>query len=198
MRTIRRMLGVLILLLPLATVSARAQVWHSLTYQPAQPLSNTEDFTEGFTWRGAGYDLKKFLQPDLAVGLSLGWHVFDEQTDEVISAFGVDVSGDQFRYVNSWPILINATYFLGTPGRTRPFVTGHLGMYVMEHRIDVGLYSIRDTKVHFGLAPEAGVAFPVGGNLAAVLSGRYNYAFSANDIPQQSYVTVGIGLAWSK
>jgi hypothetical protein len=31
-----------------------------------------------------------------------------------------------------------------------------------------------------------------------VLSGRYNYAFSANDIPEQSYVTVGIGLAWSK
>jgi hypothetical protein len=198
MRTIRRIVGLLILLLPLGTLPARAQVWHSLTYQPAQPLSNTQDFADGFSWRGIGYDIKKFLQPNLAAGLSLGWHVFDQQTDEVISAFGVDVSGDQFRYVNSFPILANATYFLGTPGRTRPFLTGNVGMYVMEHRIDIGLYSIHDTKVHFGLAPEAGIAFPVRENLAAVLSGRYNYAFSAGGIPDQSYMTVGIGLAWSK
>ena len=198
MRTIQRTMGFLLLLLPLGTLPARAQVWNSLTYQPALPLANTEEFTSGFNWRGIGYDLKKFVKPNLALGLSLGWHVFDEQTDEVVSAFGVDVSGDQFRYINSFPILVNATYFLGTPGRPRPYVSGNIGVYVMEHRLDIGLYSLHETNVHFGLAPEAGIAIPVRENLAAVLNGRYNYAFSAGVVQDQSYVTFGIGLAWSK
>ena len=198
MRTIHRTMGFLLLLLPLGTLPARAQVWNSLTYQPAQPLANTEEFTSGFSWRGIGYDLKKFVKPNLAAGLSLGWHVFDEQTDEVVSAFGVDVSGDQFRYINSFPILVNAAYFLGAPGRPRPYLGANIGVYVMEHRLDIGLYSLHETNVHFGLAPEAGIAIPVRENLAAVFNGRYNYAFSAGVVQDQAYVTIGIGLAWSK
>lgn len=198
MLTTRRIPGLLLLLMPIGVLPAGAQVWNSLTYQPAQPLSNTQDFTGGFSWRGIGYDIKKFVKPNLATGLSLGWQVFDQQTDEVISAFGVDVSGDQFRYVNSFPILANASYFFGTHGRPRPYLGANVGVYVMEHRLDVGLYTIHETNVHFGLAPEAGIAFPVRENLAAVLNGRYNYAFSAGSVDDQSYVTFGIGVAWSK
>jgi hypothetical protein len=47
-------------------------------------------------------------------------------------------------------------------------------------------------------APEAGVAIPVRESLAAVLNGRYNYAFSAGSVQDQAYVTIGVGLAWSK
>jgi hypothetical protein len=198
MRTTRRIMGLLLLLLLSGTLTAEAQLWNSLTYQPAQPLSNTESFTEGFSWRGLGYDIKKFVKPNLAMGLSFGWHSFDQQTDEVVSAFGIDVSGDQFRYVNSFPILVNGSYFFGSPGRLRPYLSANIGVYIMEHRMDVGLYSLHETNVHFGLAPEAGIAFPVRENLAAVLNSRYNYAFSAGSVEDQSYVTFGIGLAWAK
>ena len=102
MQAIRRLVGMVLLLIPLGTGSASAQWWTAISYQPAAPLDNTKDFTDNFGWRGVGLDFKKQVKPALAVGLSFGWQVFDQQTDDVVSAFGLDISGDQFRYVNSF------------------------------------------------------------------------------------------------
>jgi hypothetical protein len=198
MKAVRRILESVLLLAPLAASPAQGQTWYALTYQPSLPLGNTQDFTDNFGWRGVGFDFKKPVKENLTLGLSFGWHVFDQQTDEVISAFGVDISGDQFRYVNSFPVLANVTYFFGTQGRPRPFVGANVGTYIMEHRLDIGLYSIHETNWHFGFAPELGFAFPIRPDLAAVLNGRYNYALSAGSVDDQSYVTFGLGVAWSR
>jgi len=196
MRTIR-LLVVLLLLTSVAALPAHGQSYYALTYQPAQPLGNTQDFADNFGWRGIGFDFKKMINPKLAAGIALGWQVFDHQTDQVIPAFGVDISGDQFRYVNSWPILANINYFFGSKGRPRPYVAANIGGYIIEQRLDIGLYSIHETNFHFGLAPEAGVAIPMQGNLAIFLNGRYNYAFSAGSVDDQSYVSFGLGVAWT-
>src|SRR3954467_8906783 len=108
MKAIRRFLGIAALGM-IAAAPLQGQSWYVLSFQPAQPLSNTQDFTSNFAWRGIGLDYKTQIKPNLAVGANFGWQVFDEQTDEVVSAFGVDLSGDQFRYVNSWPMLANIT-----------------------------------------------------------------------------------------
>ena len=197
MQPIRRIVGMVLLLALLGTGTAAAQWWTSLSYQPAAPLSNTKDFTDNFGWRGVGLDFKKQVNPKVTVGLSFGWQVFEEQTDAVVSAFGVDISGDQFRYVNSFPMLANLSYFLGKEGGLRPYVSANVGAYVMEHRLEIGLYAIEETNVHFGFAPEAGVAIPVQPNVAAVLSGRYNYALSAGSVDDQTYLSIGLGLAWT-
>jgi hypothetical protein len=141
MRMIRFLSG-LLLLTSLAALPVRAQSWYALTYQPAQPLGNTQDFTDNFGWRGIGFDFKKMIKPKLALGISAAWQVFDHQTDQVVSAFGVDISGDQFRYINSWPFLANINYFFGSQGKARPYVAANVGAYVIEQRMDIGLYSI--------------------------------------------------------
>jgi opacity protein-like surface antigen len=197
MQAIRRIMGFVLLLAPLGAVKAPAQTWYAFYYQPAIPLANTKDFTDNFGWRGIGFDVKKVVKPNVTLGLSFGWQVFDEQTDETVSAFGVDISGDQFRYINSFPLLVNASYFFGKQGGTRPYVAANVGTYIMEHRLDIGLYTIHDTKWHFGFGPEAGVAIPVRPDFAVVLNGRYNYALSAGNIDDQSYVSLGLGLAWT-
>jgi len=196
MNAMRRLLGIVVLCL-LGAGPVQGQSWYALTYQPAQPLSNTQDFTNTFAWRGIGLDYRAQVKPNFALGLSFAWQVFDEQTDEVVSAFGVDLSGDQFRYVNSFPMLANATYYFGSPGRLRPFLGANVGAYVMQHRLDVGLYTIEETNVHFGFGPEAGLAIPIRPALAAVLNTRFNYALSAGSVDDQSYVSFGLGLAWT-
>jgi opacity protein-like surface antigen len=197
MQAIRGIVAFILLLAPLAVGPAEAQTWWAVTYQPAVPLSNTKDFTDNFGWRGIGVDFKRQVKPNLTLGLSFGWQVFDQQTDDVVSAFGVDLSGDQFRYVNSWPLLANASYFFGTQGRARPYLAANVGAYLMEHRLEVGLYAIEETNLHFGFAPEAGIAFPVRPNVAAVLNGRYNYALSAGSIDDQAYLSFSLGFAWT-
>ena len=198
MTRLRRILALALLVGPLGAEALPAQTWYVLSYQPAQPLANTQDFTGNFAWRGIGFDFKKQVKPSLTVGLNFGWQVFEEQTDETVSAFGVDISGDQFRYVNSFPILANVSYFFGSQGRTRPYVAANVGTYIMEHQLEIGLYALHETNWHFGFGPEAGIAFPVRSDLAAVLSSRYNYALAAGNTDDQSYVSFGLGVAWTR
>src|SRR3954453_6775350 len=137
MKAIRRFLGIAALGM-IAAAPLQGQSWYVLSFQPAQPLSNTQDFTSNFAWRGIGLDYKTQIKPNLAVGANFGWQVFDEQTDEVVSAFGVDLSGDQFRYVNSWPMLANITYLFGTAGGVRPSVQANLCAVVLNNPLGVG------------------------------------------------------------
>jgi hypothetical protein len=67
----------------------------------------------------------------------------------------------------------------------------------MEHRLEIGLFALEETNLHFGFAPEAGIAIPVQPNVAAVLSGRYNYALSAGLVDDQTYLSIGLGVAWT-
>jgi outer membrane protein W len=124
MRTMLKVVAATLLLAAVASAPAKAQgQWfYGLGYQVSIPLSNTKDFTENVSWRGASFEARKAIKPNLTVGLSLGWHVFDEETDEVVSFDNLDVSGDQLRYINSFPILLNAHKYFGQEGSMRPFV----------------------------------------------------------------------------
>jgi len=197
MRAIRRFLPFL-LLMPLGAVPVQAQSRWAVTYAPSVPLSNTKTFADNASGRGINVEYKKAIKENVTAGLSFGWHVFDEQTDEVVSAFGVDISGDQFRYVNSFPMLLNVSYFLGKTGGIRPFIGADAGVYIMEHRLDVGLYTIHETNAHIGFAPEAGVAIPVRPNMSLLVTGRYNYALSAGNVDDQQYLNFGVGFAWNQ
>ena len=90
------------------------------------------------------------------------------------------------------------SYFLGKTGGVRPFIGADAGVYIMEHRLDVGLYSIHETNTHFGFAPEAGIAIPVRPNMSMLLTGRYNYALSAGSVDDQQYLNFGVGFAWNQ
>ena len=157
MRVIRRFLPVL-LLVPLGAAPVQAQSWWGLTYAPSIPLSNTKDFADNASWRGINLEYKKAVKENVTAGLSFGWHVFDEQTDEVLSGFGVDISGDQFRYINSFPLLANVSYFLGKPGGVRPFIGADVGVYpaVPQLRDRLRLEPRVLSPTHFGPRRVAG------------------------------------------
>jgi len=199
MRTTLKVVAATLLLAAVAHAPAQAQGrwFYAFGYQMSVPLSNTQDFTDNLSWRGANFEARKGIKPGMTAGLSLGWHVFDEETDEVVSFDKLDVSGDQLRYINSFPILVNVHKYFGSEGRPRPFVGLNAGGYIMEHRLEIGLVALEETNFHFGFAPELGVVVPLEGNSAVYLSGRYNYAFSAGSVDDQSYVGVSVGYAWS-
>jgi hypothetical protein len=179
-----------------APAGAQNRWFYAFGYQSSIPLANTKDFTDHLSWRGVSFEARKSLKPGMTVGLSLGWHVFDEATDAVVSFKNIDVSGDQLRYINSFPILVVHKYF-GEAGSPRPFLGLNAGGYVMEHRLEIGLVALEETNFHFGFAPELGIVVPLEGNSAVYLSGRYNYAFSAGNVDDQSYVGISAGYAWS-
>ena len=188
-----------LLAIPIAllfTNGAQAQVWHyALSYGGAAPISDTKDFTEGTSWRNWGAEVLKFVKPNTAVGLSLGWNVFNDVTTEVSSVEGVDIQGTQLRYINSLPMLVNVRQYTGTRGGIRPFFGLGAGTQLVKQRVDVGQWRFSENTWHFALAPEIGVELPFGSDGKGFINGKYNYGVKRSD-RTQSYFGFNIGVAW--
>jgi outer membrane protein W len=191
-----RIVAAALTLLVVSGAEAKAQEWFwGMEYMVGIPTSDTKGFTNDFSWRNFGIEGRYSMTNNVSLGLFFGWNVFTEQTDSVISFEGIDVSGDQFRYVNSFPIMATAHYYLGRPGGIRPYAGVGLGTYYIENRLDIGLSSITAKNWHLGVAPEIGLVFPVDWHVRAFLNARYNWAIKSGGI-EHTYLTIGLGFAW--
>jgi len=178
-----------------------------LTWNISFPNGNTKDFTkDSSSLRGVAVEFRYFVAPNFSIGGYGAWHVFNGTTEEVIAIeneeFKGDVSGKQFRYLNSWPIMVNAHFYTGQSGGTRLFIGAGAGLIGIEERVDMGILAFAGTKWHFGIAPEIGFALPVDYNMSLIVSGKYHYAFSSGDrmsgeAATHSYISLNIGLSFN-
>lgn len=184
--------------IPLALLlsnGVQAQEWYAaMSYGMAAPISDTKAFTEGTSWRNFGFDVLARVKENRTIGLSLGWNVFDEVTTEVSSLEGIDIAGTQYRYINSFPMLVSIRQYMGTSGGARPFVGLGVGTQYVKMRVDVGQWRISDDTWHLAFAPEIGVLVPTG-NMGLFLVAKYNYAVKASDRTHSNF-GVNIGVAW--
>jgi outer membrane protein W len=201
MRTIDRvaMLTLALALTVSSTALAQDKWFAAVTYQAAMPTGDTKAFSDDFSWRNIGIEWRNMVQPNLSVGFATAWNVFAEQTDEVVSLGGFDASGTQFRYVNAFPLLLTAHYYVvpSRPMLPRPYLGVGVGTYFIENRLTAGTTGITSKNWHLGLAPEAGVVLPVNRYSAAFVNAKFNYALEAGDVTH-TYWTFAFGMAWRK
>jgi len=193
------------ILLPLALLLAagsqvQAQEWYwGATYSTGLPLGDQKTFTGGdggqsFSFRGATIEGRKILNESVSAGLSFGWQVFNRSGSLTSTVGNLALTGNQFRYTNSFPMFANMHYYMGQAGAVRPYIGAGVGAIYEERRVDVNLYSIAQDTWHFAVAPEVGVVFPLGWVVRGVLSARYQYGFKADDFTPQ-YLTFSFGIA---
>ena len=155
-----------LLAIPLALLlssGAQAQQWFgAISYGMSTPVSDTKDFTRGTSWRNFGVDLVAIVNPNTTVGVSFAWNVFNEVTGTVSSVSGIEISGTQFRYINSLPILVTFREYFRTPAGARPFIGVGVGPHLVKQRVDVGVWTITENTWHFVVAPEVGLVSSVG------------------------------------
>lgn len=176
-----------------------------LTYSISIPTGNTSDFISNTSFKGLSIDLRKFISHNASVGFLVGWSTFEEETNETISTSVGDVSGEQNRLINSFPVMITTDYYFGEGREFRPFIGIGVGMYYfyhqLEHTLELADDNLESSKWHFGVAPEGGFVYLLE-SIYAFVNVRYNYAFSAeNEITKistsQSYLTFNIGFAFT-
>jgi outer membrane protein len=176
-----------------------------LTYSISIPTGNTSEYISKTSFAGFSIDLRKFFSHNASVGFLVGWSAFEEETNETISRYVGDVSGEQSRLINSFPVMITTHYYLGEGREFRPFIGIGVGMYYfyqqLEHTLEFVDDNLESNKWHFGVAPEAGFVYLLE-SVYAFINVRYNYAFSAeNEITgistPQSYLTFNIGFAFT-
>lgn len=108
-----------------------------------------------------------------------------------------NVSGVEYRFLNTLPIFVNAHYFAGDYGSIRPYAGLGIGTVYVDERTDIGLVSIQSKKWRFGLQPEVGVFIPFGLSPTGVnLSARYRYATKVSDASAVSMFSFAIGLGF--
>ena len=179
------------------TTSARAQGdMTAFSWVMGYPVLDTADFISNESFRGFCIEGRKFFGPNVSGGASASWQVFDEQISETANVANVSVTGKQFRYLNMFPLYLNAHYHTGSPRGTRLYIGANIGVQYIKQRIDIGLVSANQNEWQFSTAPELGLLLPIGESHILV-SGKFHWAFSANDSIDQSYFTLGIGFSYS-
>ncbi len=194
----KKLLFSLALLLPIFSFSQGS--YFGMSYQVSLPVGNTADYISTVSGRGFGIDYKGFVTPEVAIGGMIGWNVFYEAIDaelyDIPSGNG-SAYGQQWRYINSFPFLLTADYFLGDYGDKRFFAGLGLGAYRVYQRLDMGIYTYEPREWMFGLAPQVGVLVPMNRDAYFHTTLRFNYGFESGDIDALSYLTLAAGFAWN-
>jgi hypothetical protein len=192
--------SLLLLVLALGGDAYAQEYWFGLEYNTALPSGNLADFTGGWSWRGASFGGGRMVSENTSVGVWVGWHVMNEVSAETVGFRGaednLDFTGTQYRYLNSFPIMVNGHWYGGTIGRLRPYVGLNAGVYYIERRVEVGLFAFDEDRWHLGFAPELGVTFRIGWRARALFNARFNWAASAGNSGDITYWNLGFGLAW--
>jgi outer membrane protein W len=183
-----------------AAALAQSGVYTGFTWNMGFPGSTMGEYIDKTSFRGFGLTIAKYVQPDLSIGGSISWNIFDEllrgRTETIENGA---VTGTQVRYINSLPLMINARHFWGERrGEVHPFIGLNAGVYYIRQRLDIGVWSIENDNWHVGLAPEFGLYIPVSRETFLTATARWNYAFDAGTRlggdPDNSYSYWGIDL----
>lgn len=169
-----------------------AQGYYSfITYNTGIPTSSMADFVSGFSFTGIGLEGGLLFGPRLSLGMSIGWNVFDKDSNGVVTFPNGAVSGRQTRFVNSAPVMLTAQYDLLTRGGIRPYAGLGLGGYYIDRLSEFGQFSLQDKNWHFGFVPRLGFTLPLGSGIMGFADVRYNRAFAAGD-DSRSYAYFGV------
>jgi len=190
----------------MSTASFAQQSFWSFNYQMSFATGEQADYISAGSFLGWGVDGRGFINQNMSVGGSFSWEVFSEikrnlpPTSVTIDGsdnINGDITGVQYRFINTLPIMINAHYYLGSNGAIRPYFGLGLGTAYVEQRTDIGFVSVTADGWGFALQPEVGVMIPAGlSGVGANVSARFRYTTKTADTLPISFFTIALGIGF--
>jgi|SRR5687768_11340388 len=180
---------------------AFSQSTFTVQYAMNFPLGNTSDYIGETSFRGISLDYRYHVQPNIALGIGTGWYTFYEQKDYGTYSSddgALSVSGVQYRYINSLPILFVGDYYFSPEEKFSPFVGLGIGVTYNEINTEMGQFYVDIDTWQFSLAPEVGIRMGASTGVWGFLSARYNNCFETSELDGQSYLTLNIGLMFGR
>ncbi|TAJ14021.1 hypothetical protein DMA11_06625 [Marinilabiliaceae bacterium JC017] len=199
MNNMKKLKYILSLSLLWIAVSISAQESYvNIQYNMGFPVGNTQDFVDKTSFRGSSFEFGKYLNDNISVGMGIGWNTFYQSFPKATYPIeGGEITGKKYNYINAVPIMANVKYHFTREGPIHPYVGLHVGTFYMENRTDIGMYSFADKGWTFGIAPEAGVAIPVGQGVNFLVSAKYNQSFETSKIDQQGWFNLNFGISFT-
>lgn len=174
---------------------ANAQSLTTTSYSMGLATGDMGDYTSNFSGRGFTLDYRKMVQPNLGVGFYTGWNVFyDERPFDTYTIDNRTLSGKQYRYVNSLPIMVATDYFLKPGEDFNPYLGLAVGTIYTERATDMGIYRFTQDAWSFAFTPQVGFLYSLSRYAGINVSAKYNLGLAAGDFEStQSYVSFNIG-----
>jgi hypothetical protein len=181
-------------------VPASAQVLGGLTYTVANPVGDlSRDYIDNNSFVGLSVEGRRFINPNATVGLSLGYTAFYQSTTNPLYFPGGTVTGEQYRSLNVFPLMVTGHLYSKAGGRIQTYIGVGLGVYYMKQLLDVGPTTFTTTNWIMGFAPELGFILNKGAQKEVAIFGRYNYPANAGKFlggNSASYQYLSIGLSF--
>ena len=190
--------SIIIVALTILSLEVSAQNKTNAYYGMALPMGDTKDYINPASFRGGNIEFEKLVNPNVGVGLLIGWNTFYEAKDRATYPISNgEITSKQYRYLNGIPIQATGKYyFAGDDAVIRPFVGLAAGTYYMEQRVDNGLFSSSNKGWTFSVAPKAGFLIPMSYSTSLAVSVDYSTSFKSSDLPQQNWLGINIGFSW--
>jgi opacity protein-like surface antigen len=189
----------LILFVTAFSGSLSAQDHVSFTYPISIGTGDLGDYISQPSFRGIAIDYRRDVKTNLAIGFHLAWNVFyEEMSKETYTVDNASLTGKQYRYQNSFPMLATATYFLKPEETLNPFVTLGIGTVYNRRNTDMNIYTLEQEAWNFALQPEAGFLYEIAENTAISISVKYYSGFKGgNELTEaQNYVSLNLGFSF--
>jgi hypothetical protein len=187
----------LAIIIALSPVVLMGQGVYTMTYDMSLGLGSTGDYISAPSFRGATLiDGRGFITNNVSIGGSFSWHVFTKELEGEFVDGTTTLTGKQYRYINSFPVMVTSYYYLGDGSTTTYYAGGGVGVVSYEQRTEMGLYYSGDPKWHFGISPQIGVLIPMGASVDLHISLKYQQTFKSSDYDANQYLTLGVGFAW--
>jgi outer membrane protein len=195
------LIGGLLLCTGLFTVNS-AMAQQNLTilnYSMGLGVGNTGDFISKYSWRGFGFDYRYLSQPQVGVGVNLGWNTFYQEMPKGTYTFETaSVTGYQFRYLNSFPITAVVDYYAKPDEKVNPYAGLGLGVEYNVATVDFGIYRFETDGWPFTINPEIGILVKPSNGPAFNVGIKYFYGFKTKDIGADSHLLFNLGFAFGE
>lgn len=186
-----------LILFAIASFPAFSQNLTALQYSIGFGTGDLADFIDRPSFRGFTIDYRRMVQPNIGVGVDVGWNVFYSEEDKgVYTVENLSVSGKQFRYNNQIPLLFAVNYYLQPGEQINPFAGIGIGTMYSRRNTDMGQYTIEEEAWHFALKPEIGILFEMNEAMSFSVTGKYYMGFEAGDLDAQNYFALNFGFVF--
>jgi hypothetical protein len=189
----------LLLVAVICSQGLNAQSSFTISYPIGFPMGNLSDYIGAVSYRGISMEFNKRVKPNLDVGIESGWNVFyEKQADKVYTDGTSSISGVQFRYTNTVPIILGVKFHKDIKDKgLSPFGGLGLGTLYVDRSTDFGLYRITNDAWQFCIRPELGLMIHAESGVGFLIGVKYYAAFNTDDLDAQSYLTANIGVVFS-
>lgn len=174
-----------------------AQSTFNVNYSVGFPTGDLENNIDAVSGRGFGAEFQGMISRHLAIGVNSGLQTFYQAQEYATYTEGTEsISGRQYRYVNSIPILANAYYMFRPRQDINPYVGFGVGTVHQMRDTDIGLQRARIRTWQLSIKPEAGVIFRPFLRTGFKLAAKYYANFDSPELEGQSFLTLEVGVVF--